>query len=400
MRHTNYILSTIATLTLLAGCSKPGTPGTSSVLPVASGQPIEFNAGTPGAAASNAPQTKGAPQLSTLERLAAQDFSVSAWYTPDGESYSASSESYIDNHRFGTLDPGPSYTTWRGITRTGGKAADPVYYPLDGTLTFFCYAPYRADISNTSDVCVDYAPDPAVTSQLADYLPGSPLITFTPSATTFNQIDFLMATPLLDVDRTGGAIPLDFTRHLTTNIQFWCKYNGTLDASEGVMISKIAITDVIGSEYLYFTEASDGTLGYSRNSTISPVDGSSVMPLASYEMTSASECLIFDNPFLDDTTPKHINNTINGNVYLLPQTLPATAQLEITYVVKHRVGDAILDENILVFPLAGTPDWPMGKTVKYTIDVDVAARKDLTVTVSIEDWNNSGNTHPEQELMY
>ena len=382
-----YTTIAIAAL-LLVGCDKH-VP--TEIHPVQSSQPVEFNAGAP---------TKGAPQLTTLERLAAQDFSVSACYTPSGETFGAGSVRYIDNHRFGTLDEGPTYTTWRGITRIGGKAADPAYYPLDGTLSFFCYAPYREDISDASDVYLDYEPDPAVTSQLTDYLPGSPLITFTPSANTADQIDFLMATPLLDVERSTAAIPLDFSRHLLTNIQFWCKYTGNMDPAEGVMISHLAITDVIGSEYLYFTKADNGTLGYDRCSFISPVDGSSDMPLASYEMTSESECLIFDNPYLSDTEPRHINNTINGNVYLLPQTLPATAQLELTYVVKNRTTGSVMDENILVFPLAGTADWPMGKTVKYTITIDVATRKDLDITVGIIDWTPAGNTNPTQELMY
>lgn len=346
--------------------------------------PVEFSA--------RMPEAKGAPQLSTLERLAAQHFSVSAWYTPEGSSFGTGSRPYIRNHRFG-LDG----ATWRGITAAG--LADPVYYPLDGTLSYFCYAPYRADTGTASDICLTFEPDPAVTDRLPGYLPGSPLVCFTPGATPATQIDFIAATPLLDVDRGAGSIALDFTRHLTTDVQFWCKYTGTLEAEEGVVISRIAIRDVIGSEYLYFTER-DGVPGHAWCSNVSPVDGGAVMPVASYVLSTGSLDLITEDRYLDSSTAKWVNNTINGRLYLLPQTLPAGACLDVTYVVKNRANDSNLDENVVSLPLSGTPDWPAGKTVRYTITVAVADRQDIGLSVSITDWANAGNTHASQELMY
>lgn len=371
---------------VLAACRKESPSGLTK--PQASDDAIAFSAGTP--------RTKGGPQLSTLERLAAQHFSVNAWYTRDGDTFGTASLSYIRNHRFGCTDI-PSYTSWRGVTSGGND--DPVYYPLDGSLSFFCYAPYRADVSGTSDVHFDYEPAQTVTDQLTNYMDGSPLICFTPSASPSSQIDFIAATPVLDVVRGGGPVPLDFTKHLTTDIQFWCKYAGALNENEGVMISQIVIRDVISSEYLYFTESA-GTLGFSWCSTVSPEDGGAVMPVSSYSLSTVTSDLITENPYLSSSEAKYVNNTINGRLYLLPQTLPAGACLDLTYVVKNTASGGTLDENTVSIPLSGTAAWPMGKTVKYTITIGVAERKDVTLSASIVDWADAGNSHTDQELLY
>ena len=357
--------------------------------PVPSDNPIEFRE----------PQTKGAAQLVSLERLAAQDFSVSAWYTPEGETFGSSSIRYFNNHRFGTLDL-ENYSLWQGLNSTR-DAADPVYYPLDGSLTYFCFAPYRADVdpAGSSDIKLIPEPSSTITDQLPNYLPYSPLIVFSPTTSPSRQIDLVVSTPLLDVNRSAGAIPLDFTTHLSTAIQFWFKYSGSLGPSEAVVISQIVIRDVIGAEYLYFTE-SGGSYGHEWCSTISPLDGSSTMPLASYTLATSSGEIITDTPNLDPITPKYVNNTINGRLYLLPQVLPSGAYLDITYNVKESSTGSVLDENVVSIPLSGTEAWPIGKTVKYTITIGVAERKDVSISAEIADWTDAGNTHAGQELMY
>ena len=354
-----------------------------SVTPDTGRCPVEFEV---------ADVTKGMPTLSTLERLAAQDFSVSAFYSPEGEAFGNASSPYVRNHRFG-LDG----STWRGITRSGGLAADPIFYPLDGTLSYFCYAPYRADVSDASDVYVNYAPDASVTARMPGYLPGSPLICFTPSANAYNQIDFIAAIPVVDVHRTDGIVPLDFTHHLTTAVQFWFKYTGVVLPGEGVLIDRIEIRNVNSSEYLYFTER-NRELGFAWCDDISPVDGSSTLPRTTYTLTNASSALT--NSFLTKTAPIYVNETINGSLYLLPQVLPADAELEIRYLIKDRSNGALIDENVVTVPLFGTPDWPVGKTVRYTFTLDIPNRQIVDVSTDITDWVGSGNTHSPQELMY
>lgn len=377
----------ILLLLAAAACRKEVVPS----FPEVSGDPIVFKI----------PETKGADALSDLVSLSEQDFGVSAWYTPDSDVFGVRSQSYIQNHRFGTLSNDPENdpnVVWQGISSVGERAADPVYYPLDGTLSYFCYAPYREDVSALSDVSIDYQPSGTITDRLANYLPYSPLFTFTPNTLPASQIDFIVAEPILDARKSNSAIPLDFSGHILTNIQFACKYVGDLAVTEGVVISQIIIRNVIGSEYLYFTESA-GVRGFSWCSTISPEDGSATMPLSSYTLTRSD--LISSGAYLTTDTYTHVNATIPGRLYLLPQTLPDDAQLEVTYVVKNRDSGASLDENVLVFPLRGTTNWPLGKTVQYKLTIGVADRAQVNIlTANIVDWAPSGNVHSSEELMY
>lgn len=401
MRRTNYILSTIAALAKLLviagfignlqlGCTKPET---ASLLPAASSEPIVFNAKT-------GVETKGKDELKSLVRLASQKFGVCAWYNPEGAVFgSTGSIPYIKNRRFGCTDI-PAYTAWGGVKANG--VADPVYYPLDGSLSYFCYAPYREHVGETSDVTdvkIIYEPDSQITSQLTNYLNGSPLICFTPDISTASQIDFLAATPVLKANRGSGAIELDFTQHLTTKIEFWAKYSGSVDvSSEVVVITRIDIRDVIGSEYLYFTEH-NGVFGHEWCSTISPVNGTSTMPKATYTLSMDNNSLIVDNAGLESSTAKQVNATSNGITYLLPQIIPEGAYLDVTYQVKNTSG-AVLDESTIPIALEGTADWPLGKIVRYTLTLSVKPRKEVTLSTSIIEWIEAGNVHSEQELLY
>ena len=138
---------------LLTACGKERQ----AAVPVPSDVPIEFRA----------PQTKGSDELSTLMRLASQKFSVSAWYTPEGETFGIGSTRYLKNHCFGTLSTSDyEHATWCGVT-SGGEA-DPVYYPLDGSLSYFCYAPYRdnVEVGEGSDVQFIYNPSSSITSPI------------------------------------------------------------------------------------------------------------------------------------------------------------------------------------------------------------------------------------------
>lgn len=377
-------------LILLTACGKERQPA----VPVPSDTPIEFRK----------PQTKGQHPLEYLEQLAQQHFGVSAWYTPEGGVFDASSELYIANHQFGTLITGNDLTeddyrnaTWQGTAGEGdSETADPVYYPLDGTLSYFCYAPYRENVGSTSDVQIIYDPDSGITSQLSHYLPGSPLIRFTPMTSAADMIDFIAGIPVLDKHRDSGAIALDLSNHPTTALQFYVKYVGALDPSEGVVITQIVIRNVIGSEYLYFTQR-DGNYGFEWCSTISPDPSSATMPRATYTLFTAD----LKNDFLDSVTPLYVNETLNGRLYLLPQVLPEESYLDITYNVKNRSGGSVLDENVVSIPLHGTVAWPQGKKVKYTITITVADRCDVSIdTITIDNWMDAENTHPSTELMY
>lgn len=348
------------------------------------------------------PETKGAPRLNGLGDLADQDFGLSAWYTPEGSEFGQGSTLYIANHRFGTLDN----INWQGISKgPEGKSLDPVYYPLDGSLSFFCYAPYR-DNSEFRDIVFDNDPPESITSRMDNYLPGSPLIKFTPEKETKDQIDFMAANPVLNWGRRQGDIPVDFALHLTTKVQLHCKVRGAVNDEERIIISNVTLKDIIGSEYLYFTKEGDALIHKWCND-ISPVDGSSSMPRTEYELSIENGAL--NNASLNTDSFTYINETPVGDMYLLPQVFKdedGTAdpgkypqQLWIDYQIFN--GDDIVESNTLKYELRGTEAWPSGKTVAYYITLDIAVRKDLIVeTVVLKDWDNAQNTHNPEEILY
>ena len=396
MKKTTYLICIPFLGLACASCQKDNVAE-----PISPKEAIVFSARTL--------ETKGQPQLNVLEELALQDFSVSAWYSKNEKSFGEDSKHYISNHRFGTLDTQISASTqWQGIARNsnGDKSPDPVYYPLDGSLSFFCYAPYR-DKDEFSDILIKNDPDESITSRLTNYLPNSPLIQFTPEENVANQIDFVVADPVLDWKKEDGDIVLDFTKHLTTNLRFLCKYSGSVNAeSERIIIKTIWIQNVIGSEFLYFTKEGDA-LGHQWSSTVSP-DGTGSMPPRSYVLSIENNSLK-DRTFLSDTDFTYINYETTGQLYLLPQAFPdrtptmdpaSDPQLHITYEIWDNQNNPI-ETNTLKFDLRGTEPWPMGKTLAYEITIGVAERKNLNIIKAvIVDWTNAENNHQQEEILY
>lgn len=403
MKKTIYLIYISLLAMGAASCQKDKSVETE---PAPSQEPITFSAQALG--------TKGKKPLIHLNNLAEQDFSVSAWYTEDNGAFGPDSKAYIVNHRFGTMDNETSdETIWQGIFRNPErqeeKSIDPVYYPLDGSLSFFSFAPYSEN-TDASSIRIIQKPESSITERMPGYLPGSPLIIFTPEEATAKQIDFVAAVPVLDWKKGDGVVPLDFTQHLTTNINFWLKYRGFVnDSEEKVLIKDIKIHNVIGSEYLYFTK-NGNTLGYEWSSAVSPEDGTNSMPLKSYSLT-IDNLELTNNAFLPnaEADPIHVNNEVTGRMYLLPQDIPDDdssvfdpdndPHLQITYQILNRQNNEPLEENTLVYDLRGTVDWPKGRTVAYYITIDVAARKVLNIIADIEPWKDADNTH-EQELLY
>ena len=365
-------------------------------------EPILFSVKTP--------ETKGQPPLTRfLNGLAEQDFSVSIWYSAEGTDYYTSTIPYVLNHRFGTTEEPQAITentTWMGISRDaeGNISHDPVYYPLDGSLSFFCYAPFR-DPEEHQDILIVNNPPEAIQT-LPNYLPGSPSILFTPEMEVSNQIDFIASVPVLNWKKGMGEIPLNFPKHLTSKIQFYCDFSGIKNEEEKIYISSIEIQNVVGSEYLYFTKDEDGTLGFEWSKNVSPVEGTQEMPKASYLLStttgalSSEDYLLLHDPEDPAKNYTYVNGKANGWMYVLPQEFSeGQPQLIITYDIVN--GSRIVETNSLTYDLRGTAAWPLGQTLRYYITVNIADREDMVVhTVRINDWEDAGNVqdNPEELL--
>ena len=408
MKSTRLLLAFAALPLLLSACSK--VPAGERRVPAASDVPVAF--------AVDGPQTRSQAPLTTLAALAAQDFSVSAWYSPKGEIFDGEhSVKYFANHRFGYIkgaseDDSYANHAWQGVSRSPTNVLSPnlVYWPLDGSLSFFCYAPYRegdADI-----VLEDPVTDAGVVARLPDYLPGSPLIRVTPAETAAGQADFLCAPPLLDRDRTdeGGAFPLDFSKHRMTQVEFAFNYEGTLlntvDIQESVRVTGITVRNVTGSKYFYFTEEAPYEVGCAWSDGVSPAcpeEVSAHFPVASYTLSAANGDLktysIGGLPEASGNNHETVS-TPRGILYMLPQKHRIGAQLQISYSVVEQHG-VTRSSEVITYELAETPDWPEGKRVRYLLTLEIPARGVVAVSAEILDWKASGNEGPsDYELIY
>ena len=387
-------------------------------VPVASDVPV--------ALALDGQPTKALAPITTLAALAVQDFSVSAWYSPEGEVFDGEHDvKYIENHRFGyvTSDLAGETTfpnAWQGVAPhgpTGLVNADSVYWPLDGALSFFCYAPYRT--GDTDIVVEDPVTDDGVIARLPDYLPGSPLIRVTPPETVADQFDFLASPALLDCrrDSASGTFPLDFSKHRMTQVEFWFAYKGTLQSDpsitqtfEQARVSNIEIRNVVGSRYCYFTEDPDRTLGCDWSGDVSPADpadAAAALPAATYRLVSATggELKTGLDASLEDIenggSYRFINDTPTGHLFLLPQKLPADAQLVVNYAILNLYAGTRISE-VVTLNLAdcAVTAWPEGKVVRYLLTLDLPERGVVDVRTMIIPWEDAGVPYYEQEVLY
>ena len=410
-----------ALVLLLCSCTQVPAPG-----PVPSDEPVAF--------AVDAGTTKGAAPITTLAVLAQQDFSVSAWYTPEGETFDVpggTAVKYFENHRFGYVSSAlESETTfpnaWQGVAlhgTTGAVNPNPVYWPLDGTLTFFCYAPYRADATatpvpspDTRDIVLaDPVTDDAVRSRLPGYLIGSPLIRYTPAASVRDQVDFLAARPILDADRhdDGGRFGLDLV-HRLTQVKFAFNYDGYLPNPEFACVTSIEVRNVVSSAYLYFAEPTPYVMAcrWSTESSLNdPFTTSTPLPTASYRLTDEEvggvRELIPSNVMTSHIPEKNVANdnhlsvcTNEGILYLLPQELSDDAELEVGYVIAEQHGvPKVTDVLTVKLRTSSLTAWPAGKQVRYLLTLNIPNHQLSGITAQLSDWENAGNTHATEPLL-
>ena len=385
-------------------------------LPVASDVPVAFAVG--------GQQTKGQAPITSLAALAEQDFSVSAWYSPEGEIFDGvHSVKYFANHRFGYIkdaseDDSYANHAWQGVSRSPTNVLSPnlVYWPLDGSLSFFCYAPYRE--GDTDIVLEDPVTDAGVIARLPDYLPGSPLIRVTPAETAASQFDFLASPALLDRSRhdDAGRFPLDFSRHRMTQVEFWFAYKGTLQTDpsqtqtfEQARVSSSEIRNIVGSKYCYFSEAPDRTPGCAWSENVSPADPADAgaeLPKATYRLVSATggELKTGLDASLEDIEEggdyRFINDTPAGHLFLLPQKLPADAKLVVNYAILNLYAGTRVSEVVTLDLASGLTEWPEGKVVRYLLTLDLPERGVVGVKTQIIPWEDAGIPYYEQEMLY
>lgn len=307
--------------------------------------------------------TRGLDDITT-ETLAAMG--VFTYYTGDADFNETASPNYMYNLQY---------------TRSASnywETSPPQYWPYTGKLSFFAYTPFT---NATSGITV---PAPG-------YSTGMLTIRHTPNATDLSaQCDFCVATPIMNKERTSDAVHFRFF-HTLTKVSFSGKYKGTLPSGAVLKVEKLSLKNVIGSMTLRMTD--DAVPFLWDLTSVAPAD------YTTYTLSRSQKNELFDLALpSEEVEPKGINlSTLNGRLFLLPQTLTGEARLEITYLITAGGADFQYTKEIT---LPVDPVWKAGKGVNYlfTIDVDDNLNSPIELTPAIVDWQDAGNHHDEETI--
>lgn len=248
------------------------------------------------------------------------------------------------------------------LTVTGGtpQPDSPIYWPTEGKLNFFAYAPYE-------DANLVY--NDAVNATTA------PTVTYTVPAVA-NQVDVLVATPLKDQTSTNGQLALAF-KHALAQVKFSAMTDQ--DYAQGANPITFTVKSVTVKQVI-----SKGTLSLNaENAPAWALDAAK----ADYPIGLATTLTV-------GNTQAPLN-AADGVLMLLPQTHADDAVIELIYT--ETVGgivsaDITKSVKINTVTLSGTADkdWKANQVIHYVFTL---AKTGITFSGAITGWDaeNTGS---------
>lgn len=240
-------------------------------------------------------------------------------------------------------------------TKTGetwGIDKGPFYWPVSDKIQFFAYSPISAVTKYTATT-------------------GYPSFDYTVKVAD-SQEDLLAAkaeNQTKALNSTGG-VTLTF-QHILTQINFSAEF---VDANATYSVSKIEIVGV----------KSQGTFSYiaGNDKVGSWVEGSDTDNYeyaADYNATAVNKIVDF--------------STDSNALMLLPQTLPATAKIQVTYEAS--VGGTTTFDGIKEVAITGT--WGVGQKIRYTLKLASDAAE-VKLVPSVGNWDDPETATPVTPL--
>ena len=283
-----------------------------------------------------------------------------AWHAYAGTPFDGAATSYLGNRYF-TYDLGSG--TWLGNA----------YWPFDSWLSFFAYAPYRADVSTGSLVF------PSGMS-----VDGYPKVSYTVASAPSAQEDLVLAAPVMNRSQTAGNVPLVFS-HALTQVVFRARWTGedpfvrrVISRGLSVRILSIALENVRGSSlatfysggYNWDSPAPENLATYATETySLTPENGS----LAG--LTQAASAI----PQVPTYTDSFLLPA--GVLYLIPQQLAATSRLRVSYGI---FADGSLPEETFEacfeIGLLEQHTWPAGGVFTYSLTLSLGGAPSVVPT--------------------
>lgn len=268
---------------------------------------------------------------------------------------------YINNVRYG-----------RSSTAEPFAGEDVCYWPFNGKLSFFAYAPY------INDAYIHATPD---------YEKGFPMMEYMPTPDVVTQNDLCIAKPVLNRLMSTDPIPLSF-HHALSQVVFSANFIGDIPASHMIKVDEIVLYNVIGKKVFSFNDSDDG---------FSWQDDEGCDYDTSYTLTRTHDS---NSQIADVGIPKQNGENYQkldlpaGVMYLVPQSLEkGIAYLKVTYGY-YRVtstGDILVTRVTRKVNLPEDCVWESSKRYRFAFSLKEVDHSDIKATVTIEDWQNSGN---------
>lgn len=237
-----------------------------------------------------------------------------------------------------------------------------VFWPGNGNVSFFAYAPYdAAGLTITGNN-------------------GTPQLDFDVASTSAGQVDLLLATPLKNHTKTSAQGYANILlRHALTRISFAARINTNSNKLPDIKISQVTLKGI-------YHQGSCPMDGQRRNWTIETAsdNAAATYSLNSTPSGSATEAELSDIPLIKEyqniTTP-------SGYLFLMPQQLSETSALEVQYSI-----DGTPEEAPLTIKLANAlTGWQAGESIRYQIAINYIG-SDEPIEITLEPifipWEN------------
>lgn len=321
MKSNRFKIGTLSLLIAVCTVACTSENGLPDTPPAGGDVPVGFNATVGNSAVSRIGQL-------TIDNL--PTMSVFAYYT--------------GQNAWNTATHNPDFMYNQHVTRSGSVAPwtyTPVkYWPntAGDKISFIAYAPHKNDVEGLS-------------VSTAANVAGYPKLTYSPPTNASQQTDLLAATALPNC--TKSASPLAFKmKHVLTRVLVNARCTSNIE------VTKVKINST----------AASGTLTWNNSNT--PTWSSITSPTSSTYAEYATSTNVSSNA----ADPTQI-----AEFFLLPAT--ATGALDITFTNSGSNGSSTTQS----VAIPGTPAWTMGKTIAYTLSIDVGT----SIKLSVAEWNTN-----------
>lgn len=304
----------------------------------------------------------------------------------------------------------PIPTGEAGVDENVWHTTPTIYWPNAGKVSFFAYAPYTAtDAMDADSLSIVTA---------SRYSAGEyPRLKFTPRADAKRQQDLLTGRTM---DKTGasgeavyrtgkGYVDLDLYHQLTwvdfkarvtfdgnqEDFETWLTQNFS-GTGYRIGIASVTLSGVLASNTGTFTSGGRGFVWddvpydaerYNATYALSVSTGE-IIPASSLPISAPNEDYI---SIVVGSSDGGSHPTENGLLYLLPQTLPASASLRVEFgIFKADTGEPMLLYTTY-FSIGSIAQhvWGPGEHILYRMQLDLSTVSNSTITANVEDWTDA-----------